>query len=68
MEHRAPPEIGWWPASTNRNPKVLRYYNGQYWSRGVTPDSVSDTAGFHGSLIAPEYKGDIEWTDRWWLK
>ena len=27
-----PPSIGWWPASVTRDPKALRWWNGEHWS------------------------------------
>ena len=63
-----PPEIGWWPASTWRNPEELRYWNGEHWSfscearenRASAAESAREPTSFD--------PGAIRWTDRWWLK
>ena len=62
-----PPSCGWWPASVQRDPDVLRWYDGEQWSmpaeRGtLTPASVAATpAPWH-------MQARIRWTERpdWW--
>jgi hypothetical protein len=58
-----PPSIGWWPASWNRNPRILRYYNGEWWSIVVSCYMTAKEAGERAREKEPWQK-DIEWTDR----
>ena len=63
-----PPEIGWWPASTSRDPDALRFWDGLCWS--VLCRSVDDrnSAGLWGAKPSAYNTNEIRWTDRWWLK
>jgi hypothetical protein len=58
-----PPSIGWWPASVSRSPKILRWWNGEYWSRpareGTGLDQVAEIAALKSTV-----QNEIEWTDR----
>jgi hypothetical protein len=62
-----PPSIGWWPASTYRDPESLRWWNGRRWSLPAYSDMTATEASWRA-------RGDthsqsiIEWTDRpaWW--
>ena len=63
-----PPEIGWWPASTERQPHRLRFWNGRHWSSYATSSANARTAGEYGSRMSSDDQDRIKWTDRWWLK
>jgi hypothetical protein len=58
-----PPSIGWWPASMNRDPEVLRWWNGKWWSAPAYQVCAANTAAavacFKGA-----HQDSIEWTDR----
>ncbi len=58
-----PPSIGWWPASTLLNPKLLRWWDGKWWSLAVVPGTPANEAGEWAKLRAPR-QDDIAWTDR----
>lgn len=59
-----PPSVGWWQASAFRDPSMLRWWNGSYWSecawKGCTERHIehvsSNKAGFE--------LYEIEWKDR----
>jgi hypothetical protein len=58
-----PPSVGWWPASMNRDPEVLRWWNGKWWSAAAYPVFTAESA----ATIARRktlYQYSIEWTDR----
>lgn len=58
-----PPSVGWWPASTQRDPAILRWWNGSLWSGPVHDSNSAEEAGALGKL-RDLYQSDIEWTDR----
>ena len=61
-----PPEIGWWPASTMRNPGTLRYWDGEYWSNGIF-DYEPKSRITKDVLKQREDNLDlILWAHRWW--
>lgn len=64
----APPSIGWWPASTVRDPQAIRWYNGANWSAVAFPSysakEAAKSAKFKFEGVGQKY---IEWADRWWL-
>lgn len=60
---KPPPSIGWWPASTMRNPTVLRWWNGRVWSVSCAPTYSAELAGRYARQAAI-YQSAIEWTDR----
>lgn len=60
----APPDIGWWPASTCYNPWVLRYWDGVGWS---VPNHYS--RGKDELSLEPESQygcTQVVWSKRWW--
>ena len=58
-----PPSIGWWPASLWRDPEILRYYNGEWWSVAAYPEYSAEDAS--AAAREKEFKqDDIEWTER----
>ena len=58
-----PPSIGWWPASTARDPSIFRWWNGKWWSCGCVARYSAQTAA--GSAAQKSrYQNDIKWTDR----
>jgi hypothetical protein len=64
-----PPEIGWWPASMYRSKSTIRWWNGVCWSVPVDWGATSRQAEVCARVFADgDIQGDIEWTDRWWLK
>ena len=61
-----PPSIGWWPASMDKNPEVIRWWDGTHWSAAVFPEFPASKAAYWAKVKvgAPVW---LEWTDRWWL-
>ena len=62
-----PPSIGWWPASNYRNPDILRWWNGEWWSCGCVANYSAQTAASSAAQKS-RFQDDIEWADRpaWW--
>ncbi len=58
-----PPSIGWWPASNCRDPECCRWWNGEWWSRPVWPDSSIEGVALAARSKCP-HQFLIEWTDR----
>jgi hypothetical protein len=58
-----PPSIGWWPASTCRDPESLRWWDGKGWSH---PADITFNAQQAGAAARKKekYLEYIEWTDR----
>ena len=61
-----PPSIGWWPASTFKNYHMLRWWNGEYWSRPVLSCCNAEQAAKQAVRETMD-QGPILWTERWWL-
>ena len=40
----APPSIGWWPASTDRDARVVRWWSGKVWSQPTNYQASLDRA------------------------
>jgi hypothetical protein len=60
-----PPSIGWWPASTGRNPNILRWWNGAQWSRAAPVEFNAKQAEQEANLpTEQQFQDEIEWTDR----
>ena len=57
-----PPSIGWWPASTRRNPDFLRWWNGKWWSYAAHIRMTAKEAAI--TAKAKTSSDDIEWTER----
>jgi hypothetical protein len=57
-----PPSIGWWPASRRRNPELLRWWNGEWWSCAAHITWTAEDA--EGAAELGTTMSDIEWTDR----
>ena len=57
-----PPSIGWWPASTRRDPNYLRWWDGEHWSCGAHYTAGVERAERVATIVvqAPT----IEWRDR----
>jgi hypothetical protein len=62
-----PPSIGWWPASIDRDPESIRWWNGKYWSYPSYPDYPDFLAASRAAMQASAKEEWIQWTDRWWL-
>jgi hypothetical protein len=60
-----PPDIGWWPASVSQQSTVLRYWNGEHWSRPCHPRSNESTV--EDVTKTTTFFDNIEWSERWWL-
>lgn len=62
-----PPSIGWWPASYWEDERVLRWWNGEWWSRPAEQGFELHIVAATAAMKDPCFK-DIEWTDRpeWW--
>lgn len=58
-----PPSIGWWPASRRRNKKLLRWWNGVWWSIGCV-SGFPAYAVTSGAAKKAHIQDEIEWTDR----
>ena len=63
-----PPEIGWWPASLCENNKLLRWWDGEFWSIGAFSFLSAEQAGHVAKIKCVEGSRGILWTERWWLK
>lgn len=57
-----PPSIGWWPASTTRDPNCLRWWNGDWWSLPAYISWIASEAAEAAALKTTT--DEIEWTDR----
>lgn len=64
-----PPEIGWWPASANKEPNIrsIRWWNGREWSYSAYPDNTAREAGLIAEYSSQFDVNQVRWTDRWWL-
>jgi hypothetical protein len=63
-----PPSVGWWPASSYwEDAYVLRWWNGEYWSRPAEAGFELHQVAATAALKDPS-QHLIEWTDRpaWW--
>lgn len=60
----SPPSVGWWPASVNRDPTVLRYWDGKCWSTWVSDYRTSIDAQY--AAKRKSVLRGIKWCDRWW--
>ena len=58
-----PPSIGWWPASTERNDGIVRWWNGSVWSGAASHLYSPDVAGAIARRLALGHHS-IEWADR----
>ena len=58
-----PPSVGWWPASYMRNERMLRWWDGQAWSRAANQAWGAKQAAREALQPSP-YQADIKWTDR----
>ncbi len=58
-----PPSVGWWPASRSREPVVLRWWNGEWWSVGCVSNYTVKTVARLATQKS-RYQAKIEWTDR----
>ena len=58
-----PPSIGWWPAGWNRDPSVLRWWDGTRWSWpagvGMSAERAEEQA-----RTPSRFADKIEWADR----
>lgn len=62
-----PPSVGWWPASWDCRPEVLRYWNGKYFSVCATDNWTAEEVAVVGT-ISGRYQDQIKWAKRWWEK
>jgi hypothetical protein len=61
-----PPEIGWWPASCIRDIHMLRWWDGNNWSRYAFDREEAAVAAISAGEIWGKCTERIWWTDRWW--
>jgi hypothetical protein len=65
----APPSVGWWPACHShkgkRNIRIIRWWNGEYWSVAAFPEFTAEEAN-DCTCFKALGQNLIEWTDRWW--
>lgn len=59
-----PPSAGWWPASICRDKTTLRWFNGAYWSAGVSVRHGKHHAERLASLESCVGDYLIEWCNR----
>lgn len=55
----APPCVGWWNASVDKNPSVRRWWNGRFWSIAVYLGASDEVAERNKHILAflfPEEK------------
>jgi hypothetical protein len=61
-----PPHVGWWNASSQRDPRVWRWWDGKLWRwpslDSRTADSAARDSQRHSS---PWNRSLVEWTDYW---
>ena len=60
----APPCIGWWNASSTRQPDVWRWWNGSRWSMPAYPEFSAVRAAQRAAKPAPAAR-IIKWNDDW---
>ena len=61
-----PPFVGWWNASSGRNPVIWRWWNGKHWSCGVNCTTIdAEQAEFEARYPASDRPEVYEWTWRW---
>jgi hypothetical protein len=58
-----PPSVGWWPASSNRNPQVIRWWNGKWWGVCCLSFFTAKEAARRAMSLSI-HQDKIEWTDR----
>lgn len=56
-----PVRVGWYCASTERNPETRRWWNGEYWSPPVSVDSPDDGRFERAKITRGESQDGIEW-------
>jgi hypothetical protein len=62
--HKGPPlSVGWWPAGWNRDPRILRWWDGTRWSWPAS-DRMSAAHAEEHARIPSSVSTEIEWTDR----
>jgi hypothetical protein len=59
-----PPSIGWWPASSCRDPQYFRWWNGKNWSIACTKNDSTADAAMNATYPARVLADYIEWTER----
>jgi hypothetical protein len=62
----APPSIGWWPASGYQDDQVIRWWNGEYWSKPAWPNWPA-VAAANNAMYKADSQKYISWAERWWL-
>lgn len=60
-----PPSIGWWPASTCGDARMIRWYDGQHWSCPAEPTDTAQEAAATAQIRSCNTQ-PILWTSRWW--
>lgn len=61
-----PPNVGWWPASIGDDVRVLRFWNGEFWSDWVVPYSSIQQVEMRCCHEALSPQSEIRWAQRWW--
>lgn len=56
-----PPHVGWWNASTRRDPTAWRWWNGSGWSIAANRNCESRKAAERAAVRAYFSGLDIEW-------
>jgi hypothetical protein len=60
-----PPGVGWWPANTEEDPEILRWWNGSEWSLPSNPRLNEHMASDLGRRTHKSPK-PIKWSSQWW--
>lgn len=66
-----PPTPGWYPASVVKNPLILRWWNGKFWSAYVCPNkhrppTLGRVAERARTPFDSPYNKNVPWSDPWW--
>jgi len=59
-----PPSIGWWPASTARDAKCFRWWDGEYWGGPCYEGEPRWSIELEAKSKVIRRADDIEWTER----
>jgi hypothetical protein len=59
-----PPSIGWWPASSVRDPSCLRWWGGEHWGGPCYEGESLGSVEWEAKRKMTSYLDGIEWTER----
>lgn len=58
----APPAVGWWPASNQRDPNCWSWWNGTAWSWGCASWRSAKDAAYSAARLRTLQR-EVEWCD-----